>query len=343
MFRILAAAAVLGTAALSGCGGVNELYREQMFLGEHYYRNGKYGEAMGRYTQAVEFAYSGSEKYNAILQVANSSTEYGLVLYEAAEHLIRHGNRPAGNKKLVEADKVHDNAHKAFTKCLQMRSDDRIANYYLGLFFYKRATSFSELPYPGTEKGMAQRCKERDEAVRQFEIVLSDERGDITTMEHLATCRSPQIHRYLALALFARSDWDRNDGETARRQVMVYLHYIEDSIAQEIAKVTDSSDDKAKKEKQATLDQLHQELVNTRALLSTQHQGLKELLATWEAGKEEPRLDPAKRELWMNAARREIAALANLRQAFEEAARKDRQREREEERDKKTSTREQSN
>ncbi|HTF55946.1 MAG TPA: hypothetical protein VK661_01645, partial [Planctomycetota bacterium] len=229
------------------------------------------------------------------------------------------------------------------TKCLQMRSDDRIANYYLGLFFYKRATSFSELPYPGTPEGMAQRCKERDEAVRQFETVVSDERGDITMGEHLATCKSPQIHRYLALALFARSDWDHNDGETARRHVMVYLHFIEGSIAKAIAKVTESSDDKAKNEKQAELDQLHQELVNTRALLSTQHQGLTELLSTWEAGKEEPRLAPAKRELWMNAARREIAALANLRQAFEEAARKDRQRERELDRDKKTSPHEQNN
>src|SRR5437867_608950 len=102
MCRIVAAAAVFVTAALVGCGGVNEYYREQMFLGEHYYRNGKYGEAMGRYTQAVEFAYSGSEKYNATLQVANASTEWGLVLYEAAEHLIRNHNKPAGNRKLKE-------------------------------------------------------------------------------------------------------------------------------------------------------------------------------------------------------------------------------------------------
>jgi len=343
MFRILAASAALLTAALAGCGGVNDLYREQMFLGEHYYRNGKYGEAMGRYTQAVEFAYSGSEKYNATLQVANASTEYGLVLYEAAEHLLRNNSKAAGHKKLQEADKVHDNAHKAFTKCLQMRSDDRIANYYLGLFFYKRATSFAELPYPGTPAGIAQRCKERDEAVRQFEVVLSDEHGDITTMDHLVTCKSPQLHRYLALALFARSDWDRNDGETARRHVLVYLHFIEGSIAKVIAKVTESSDDKAKSEKQAELDQLRQELVNTRSLLTTQHQGLKELLAMWETGKEEPRLDPAKRDLWMNAARREIAALSNLRQAFDDAAKKDRERERQENRDKKTATHERTN
>jgi tetratricopeptide (TPR) repeat protein len=343
MFRILVAAAVLLPAALSGCGGVNELYNEQMFLGEHYYRNGKYGEAMGRYTQAVEFAGNSSERYKATLQVANASTEYGLVLYEVAESLIRNHNRPAGKNKLKEADKVHDNAHKAFTRCLQMRPDDRIANYYLGLFFYKRATSFSELPYPGTPEGMAQRCKERDEAVRQFEIVLGDERGDITLVAHLATCKSPQLHRYLALALFARSDWDRNDSETARRHVLVYLHYIEKSITNVIDKVTESADDKAKKEKQAELDQLRQELVNTRALLTTQHQGLKELLSMWEQGKEEPRLVPAKRDLWMNAARREIAALASLRQAFEDATRKEREREREQYRDKKTSSHEQAN
>jgi len=316
----LYAVVLLGVAA--ACGGVNERYREQMFLGQEFYNKGKYYESIGRFSQAKEFSENHDEEYQAILGAANACVEYGLIIYSQAEDLIRMRNKALGLKKLEEADKWHDNANRSFAKLLILRPNDTIANYYLGLFLYRRATSFAELPYPGTEKGMAQRRKERDGAMQQFEIVLKGESGDITIPAHGPNCKSPHVHRYLALTLFARSDWDLNDGEAARRHLLAYLNFVSWSL-QYVAKNAPESEEPEKIAKRREMERLRKELTETQSLLKTQLHGLKEVLAVWEGrsvGKDIPMPPDDKREAWTNAARREIAALETLRRGYEEAA-----------------------
>jgi tetratricopeptide (TPR) repeat protein len=322
MFRKYAVAVLL-CAAAAACGSVNERYREQMFLGQEYYNKGKYYESIGRFTQAKEFAENSDEEYQALLGAGNACVEYGMIIYSNAEDLIRMRNKALGLQKLNEADKWHDNANRSFARLLQLRPNDTVANYSLGLFLYRRATSFSELPYPGTARGMEQRRKERDEGIRQFEIVLKGERGDITVPEHGPKCHSAHAHRYLALTLFARSDWDLNDGEAARRHLLAYLNFVSWS-RDYVAKNAPQTDEMEKSAKQRELDRLKKELTDTQALLRTQLAGLKEVLAVWEGrtvGKDIPMPPAAKHEAWTNAARREIAALETLRRGYEAAAR----------------------
>jgi hypothetical protein len=348
------AVAALAAVLAAGCAGVDERHAEQMMLGQQYYNNGKFYDSIGRFTSAWELASSGRERYQAMLGVANASAEYGLQVYEAAESLLRNKNYAAGKKKWQEADKWHDDATKAFYKCLEMRPDDTIANVGLGNLFYKRATSFTVLPFTESKEGVVARQKERDEAVRQFQIVLKSERGDITMPDHGPRCQSPHIHRYLGLALFTRSDWDRNDLEEARRHMMVYLNYLKWAL-RSISESNPPSDnpDQAKLEKEARLERVRRQIGETRFLLGDQLKGLKEVQAFWQRDKtiearlkeiqellargkddrtellaereklqlEEKKLPPKeKREDWMNAAKREIAALQNLDREFEEAA-----------------------
>jgi tetratricopeptide (TPR) repeat protein len=305
----------------AGCAEMSEDYRQQMYLGETYYKNLKFYESIGNFTRAVEAAQNDDEKYKALLGVANAATEHGLNIYQHAESLIRNRNRAAGAAKCAEADQWHDTANRTYAKLLDMRPKDTIANYYLGLFLYKRATSFSELPYPGTEGGKAQRRKERDGAVHHFGIVLSHERGDITSPKHVTECRSPEMHRYLALALFARSDWSKNDGEHARRNLMVYLNLLKNTQSA----VTDSplateDPEGAKLEKERRMERLRKEISDTRALLHEQFKGCQQLVELWQSRKEQPPISENDREAWINAAKREISALTDLSREFQEAA-----------------------
>jgi hypothetical protein len=203
-----------------------------------------------------------------------------------------------------------------------MRPDDTIANVGLGNLFYKRATSFTVLPFTESKEGVEARQKERDEAVRQFQIVLKSERGDITVPDHGPRCQSPHIHRYLGLALFTRSDWDKNDLEEARRHMMVYLNYLRWAL-KSISESNPPSDnpDQAKLEKEARLERVRRQIGETRSLLTDQLKDIKNKLAAWDADVECKLLPKDKRETWMNAAKREIAALQNLDREFEEAAR----------------------
>lgn len=320
MSRIGAVSGILGVLLAAGCAVVDERHAEQMMLGQQYYNNGKFYEAIGRFAAAAEYAGSSREKFQATLGVANASAEYGLIIYEYAERLLRDNKRTAGLKKWQEADKWHEDSARAFYKCLQMRSDDTIANKGLGDLFYRRSTSFSVLPYLETPEGVALRQKERDEAVRQYEIVLAAESGDITLPDHGPKCQSPHIHRYLALALFTRSDWNRKDCEEARRHMIVYLNFLRWAHHTVTEGIQPGGDEQVKVEKERRMEQLRRQITETRSLLSTQLQGLESLYASWKAGTEKPPLPKEQREGWMLAAKREIVALQHLAQEFEDAA-----------------------
>lgn len=318
MCRLSVTAAALALI-LGACAEVDERHAEQMMLAQQYYMNGKFYEAIGRFQAAYEQASSNRERYQATLGVANASAEYGLIIYEYAERLIRDDKRAAGVNKWKEADKWHDDAARAFYKCLELRPGDTIANRGLGDLFYRRSTAFSVLPYTETDEGKALRKKERDEAVKQYGIVLADERGDITKPDHGPQCKSSHIHRYLALALFTRSDWDKNDCQEARRHMMVYLNYLKwahHNIVEGLKPV----DDAEKLDKEKRLDAIRKQIAETRALLGDLLKGLRDVYAQWKAETEKPPIPKDKREVWMLAAHREIAALQLLTQEYEEAA-----------------------
>ncbi|HKS16717.1 MAG TPA: hypothetical protein VJU16_05355 [Planctomycetota bacterium] len=358
MCRIGVVAAIVAAAFAPGCAGVDERHAEQMMLAQQYYSNGKFYEAIGRFAAAAEHASSTRERYQATLGVANATAEYGLIVYEVAERYLRDNKRQAGMKKWQEADKWHEDSAKAFYKCLQMRPDDKIANRGLGDLFYRRSTSFSVLPYLEDEKGFTLRKQERDEAVRQYHIVLDDERGDITRPDHGPECKSPHIHRYLALALFTRSDWDKQDGQEARRHMIVYLNFLKWAL-KTVGEGIQGIDEEVKLEKEKRMEHLRRQIAETRSLLNVQLKGLQEIHAFWQSEpalrvtiqarlreiekllsqgsptenperlkaerekllSDEKKFPPKeKRETWILAAHKEIAALNELAKEFEDAA-----------------------
>ena len=320
MCRFAVAAALLAAGIAPGCATTDERHAEQMMLAQNYYSNGKFYEAIGRFAAAAEFASSSREMYQATLGVANASAEYGLIVYEVAERLLRDKKRQAGLKKWQEADKWHEDSAKAFYKCLQMRPGDLIANKGLGDLFYRRSTSFTVLPYLENEEGIALRKRERDEAVKQYQLVLSHERGDITKPDHGPECKSPHIHRYLALALLTRSDWDKQDGPEARRHMIVYLNFLKWALQTINDGIQAPIDDNVKLDKEKRMEQLRRQIGETRSLLNTQLKGLEDAYSAWKAGTEKPPLPKEKREVWMLAAHREIVALQELAKEFEAAA-----------------------
>jgi tetratricopeptide (TPR) repeat protein len=320
MCRAVFVLPVLFLAACAGDAEKHDRFKEQMMLGEQFYRNARFYEAIGRYTEAFSNAQDKREEYQSTLAVAEAATEYGLICYQQAEDFLRgNRNRPAGMQKWKEGDQWHDDANKAFHKCLEIRGDDTMANIGLGKLYYRRATAYSVLPFTENKDGVAARKAERDEAIRQFRIVLKPEKGDITLPEHGPDCRSPFAHRYLALSLLTRSNWDLNDCEEARRHMMVWLNYL--TWGQAIIRDQKTSDDdQAKIAKEKRLEEFRTHTVETRSLLATQLKGLKDLVAVWKTGTEKPELPKEKREKWMLAAQREILALEEMTRKFEEAS-----------------------
>lgn len=314
-------------ALLAGCSGdpeKTERWKEQMMLGEHYYMNRKFEDAVGRYTDAIEFCQDDNEIYKATLGAATSASEYSMSLYEQAENLFTARNSTMAKKTLDRADQMASVAHKGFHKLLQLRPHDTIANYYLGLFFYKRATAVGQLPYPATEKGAAQRKKERDEALANFRIVLTKEGSDdITKPEHGPKCSGPHAHRYMSLSLLTRMDWDRNDGEAARAHMTCYLNYIL-WLREKVKRDWPQTDENEKRLKEKELDRLWQELGQTQGLFKDTVKSIAENLKRWESN-EDPefaKLEPAVRERWINAATRELVALQAVLREFENQGRK---------------------
>ncbi len=320
---IALAAALLVLAACETDPEVIERFNEQMFLGQHFFKNGKFEESLGRYSEAREKATTESQRYQATLGAGTAAAEYSMVLYEAAESLFVAKNAPMARKTLDRADNMASVANQAYTKLLQMRPADTIANYYLGLFFFKRATAIGQLPYPATPEGGAQRRKERDEAMRQFRIVLQDERGDITAREHGPSCASPQAHRYLSLALFTRMNWETADGEHARFHMACYLNYIF-WLREKVKKEWPQEDEKQKRDKEKELERLWQELWSTQGLFKDTLRGIVDAAKRWESGTdpEFEALTREEKEKRSNAATREIGALEAILNRYEVEAKK---------------------
>src|SRR5688572_26053173 len=128
MSRVVVAVAAVILAA--GCAEMSEDYRQQMYLGETYYKNLKFYESIGNFTRAVEAAQNADEKYKALLGVANAATEHGLNIYQHAEGLIRNRNRSAGAVQCAGADQWHDTPNRSLAELLELRLKAATADYH---------------------------------------------------------------------------------------------------------------------------------------------------------------------------------------------------------------------
>src|SRR5688572_27577684 len=129
--------AVAVSALLASCSTMSEEYKSQMYLGEHYYRNGKFEEAVGRYTEAIDQAKSTDERFKAVVGFANAAAEYGHQLFVQAETACKARKAEAGKTALERGNEMHDLANKAYHKLMEMRPHDTISRYYLGLMLFK--------------------------------------------------------------------------------------------------------------------------------------------------------------------------------------------------------------
>jgi hypothetical protein len=102
--------------------------------------------------------------------------------------------------------------------------------------------------------------------------------------------------------------------------MIVYLNYLRWALSAITTGMQTGADEALKLDKEKRMDQLRRQIIETRSLLSTQLKGLEEQVQVWRAGTEKPQLPASKREAYILAAHREIIALKELSQAFEEAA-----------------------
>lgn len=274
---------VAAAVAAAGCSteqtAEEREFDSQMYLGDQMYKGSKFEEAVRAYARAAQLQNS---SFKANLGLAQAAAELSLTLYSEADRLASINKRNLSEEVTRKADEFHEVANKAFAKAQQLHPSDTIVNYYLGLMLYKRATTPYGLPYPANpvppktlkdpamielyKSGVAQRRKERDAAIEQFEKVLRNERTATDSPDHPQRCSSPQAHRYLALAYLTRSDLDKSDIESFRKQLGVYLAWLEGFRAN-IVKNAPNKTQEEKAAKEQDLAKLDRELLDVREIL----------------------------------------------------------------------------
>ena len=333
-------------AAVAGCatGEKSQEEREfegQMYLGDQMFKNSKFEDAVRAYRRAVQLQ---PNNYKATIGLGASCSEASLTLYVEAERLLGVRQHDAAMRNIERADDYVAMAKKCFARGLEMRPDDRVANYNIGLMYYKRATTPYNLPYPSQleppdeikkdptalakwmetyEKrkvGVEHRRKERDEAIDQFKRVLSIEKTALEAPEHVTHCASPQAHRYLALALLTRGNWEgaENDTELARRHLCVYLAWILGCRQQLVEKAPNkSAEEKAQKEKD--LEFFDRELLELKEILLGWRDGLAILERQCRLGTDDCPIPVEKRALRLDALARERLIIEATIRMYEEA------------------------
>lgn len=283
---------------------------------------------MKNYTLALE---EEPEYYPALLGLACAAAEQSHVLYGQAEDALVVNKRDLGLRVLRDADRHADLANRSFARCFRMR-DDSATSANFALFLYKRATSIRNLPYPASEEipeeyrgteqekrwkaGLQQRHRELDEAIRQFEIVLKDDAGGLGTAEHVRQCKTHHAHRYLGLALFLRSDWDKRDGDSGRQHLMAFLAYVQYVREYVIARwPVREEPDKLRKERE--MKRLDVDLGEMRALIRERLKVLTEYEGVLREGRKQPALTAEQRQKRLGAVAVEIEAISALVREFE--------------------------
>ncbi len=333
-------------AALAGCAAGEKSpdekeWEAQMYLGEQMFKNSKFEDAVRAYRRAVQLK---PDNYQATIGLGASCSEASLTLYVEAERLLAVRQRDVAKRNIDRADEYVLMAKKCFARGLEMRPNDRVANYNLGLMYYKRATTPYNLPYPSQleppdevrrdavalakwmetyearKVGVEARRNERDEAISQFLQVLKIEKVALDAPTHVTHCASPQAHRYLALALLTRGNWEgtENDTELARRHLSVFLAWVL-AVRQHIVEKAPnkSAEEKAQKEKE--LEFFDRELLDLKEILLGWREGLNSLERQCRLNTEDCPVPREKRAARLDAIAREMLIIEATIQQYEEA------------------------
>lgn len=161
-------------------------FQLDMQLANEYYKHGKFEEAIRKYEDAIEKV---SSSYRAIVGLACADREWGLRKFEEAEEMFRIKKADIAKREFEKAVAVHSTAQRLYLKAIELDKNDPLAYRELGYFYYRRATSPYSYPYRLDDEG--NRTKERDLAIRYFQLVVAKEP------------KTYFAQRYLGLALFA--------------------------------------------------------------------------------------------------------------------------------------------
>lgn len=305
---------------LLGCAGDPDLQRDfdnQMISGEVHFGGGRFDNAVRAYARATELK---PNHYQAFIGLGSSASEHSMALYGEADRLQAVGKVAPTEDALRRADEMTDIAQRSFTKALQLRPNDPVANYLLGVMFFKRATSPYAFPYPSNnEKAALQRQKERDEAIRQFEIVLAREKVALDHPEHMGKCVSPQMHRYLAIAHLTRGDWERRDVERMREHLAFYLLWLQRN-REEIVKRSGGRSDEEKARRERDLQTIDRELLDVKELLRGWLENLRVYESEVRQGKEHPPIPADRRDARLESLSRELLIVEAMVREFDQAS-----------------------
>ncbi len=185
MFRNAFLLLLLAAAGCAHCDTDRDFLFD-LSLAREYYRNGKFGEAMKKFEDALERC---PDNYDAIVGLASSDREWGMAKFAEAEGLFRVKKVDFARREFLKAASIHKVSEQLFLKAIQIRPDDVLAYLGLGVLHYKRATSPYEYPFRLDDQ--ENRRRERDLAIRFLGKVVEKE---------------PKVYfaqRDLGLALFA--------------------------------------------------------------------------------------------------------------------------------------------
>lgn len=193
MSRGFVPAIALVAVLAGGCHDCTEDARivELMRLAKLNYDNRKFDIAARLYETVLKDC---NDYYDAIVGMANVYREEGNISFRAAEENARNKRMDLARQKFREGENLHRDSDRYLRTALEMRPGDLLPHYYLGLLWYQRATSPLDFPYPVGDED--RRRRDRDEAIREFSLVLEEEQ-----LVH-------QVHRYVALLYFAAGDPD---------------------------------------------------------------------------------------------------------------------------------------
>ncbi|MHC4607227.1 MAG: hypothetical protein ACYTAF_09905 [Planctomycetota bacterium] len=196
--------AALACLLLAGCAS-SELYKAHMDNGYHFFRHGKFQEAMLSYGRALKLKKS----FEAYVGFGNAAMEYGNDIFTKAHGMVAVNTKKA-LEMVTDANSRHDDAFKALHIAARKRSSDPRPHYYLGLLHYLRVPN--KLIYPPVAPKAGD---EREEPILRSWVAHIDknyreeiDRG-ITSFRKVLTMNASAAlkvysHRYLGNLLLLR-------------------------------------------------------------------------------------------------------------------------------------------
>ena len=242
---LLGAAAAALAALIGGCHTCDDHEGAQKLFetAKVAFEGGNYAQARNIYAAAIDRC-SGQEE--AWLGLANSDREVGNSLFKQATDLAAQGKIPESKRTFKDAVDRHVEAYEIFVRRLKEKPDDMAPHYGLGMLYYQRATSI--LPFPFPLDDTANRQKERDLAIGEFEKVVAKHPD------------AWQAYRYLGLSLFAAGRMDEG------RPYLKKFHDVQQALYENVLQKQAASDDE-KKRKEIALEKANKEVEDIRDVL----------------------------------------------------------------------------